>query len=376
MATQTITQAEPPLEKYVHLPESQQPLDYVDLTTIDLSLYDTPGGKQKLATQLKQAAHEVGFFYVTNFGLTQTQLNRQYAIGRDLYALPIEERLAHRAPLEEGNYNGYRPLGAVEIAPGMRDNVEMYNLFKFIPQTQRSQPDVLKRHWAEIESVHRHIHEHMAHRLLRLLAIALELSDEDALVRGHRYDANCDSALRYMMSRARSAEENARCAGLYTRGHTDFGTLTFVFQQPVAALQVKRAPEAEWQWLRIPEGHVAVNIADMVELMSNGYFKSGVHRVVAPPEDQAGSDRLGLLYFVRPSEELSLRGLGALDSPLLKRLGYCRDAGQEAVVTDDEGKADIPATEWVRARVRKNWVRSDTKDVLSMGNFRTQLVYD
>ncbi|GES64338.1 clavaminate synthase-like protein [Aspergillus terreus] len=373
MATETATKAEShsyptyPLDPYTHPPESKQQLDYVELTTIDLSLYDVPGGKEKLAAQLKTAAHEVGFFYVTNFGLTQEQIDRQYAIGREFYSLPVDERLKYRAALEQGNYNGYRPLGAVELAPGQRDSVEMYNLFKFIPQTQRPQPAVIHTHRAEIEHVHRHIHEHIAHRLLRLLAIALELDDEDALVRGHRYEANCDSALRYMMSRARTPEENAKCNHIYTRGHTDFGTLTFVFQQPVAALQVKRAKDADWQWLRIPAGHVAVNIADMVEFLSNGYLKSGVHRVVAPPEDQRDQDRLGLLYFVRPSDELNL---GVLDSPLLRRLGYYQDDKR------DMREADIPATEWVRARVRKNWTMSDAKEVLSMGKFQTQVVYD
>ncbi|KAF9890200.1 hypothetical protein FE257_006112 [Aspergillus nanangensis] len=373
MATQTITQVTSqdyptyPLEKYVHPPESKEQLQYVDIKTIDLSLYDVPGGKEKLTAQLKTAAHEVGFFYVTNFGLTQEQINRQYAIGQEFYSLPVEERLKHRAALEEGNYNGYRPQGAVELAPGKGDNVEMYNLFKFIPQTQRSQPEVIRRHWAEIEHVHRHIHEQVAHKLLRLLARVLELPDEDALVRGHRYDANCDSALRYMMSRARTPEENALCNNIYTRGHTDFGTLTFVFQQPVAALQVKPSAEADWQWLRIPEGHLAVNIADMVEFMSNGYLKSGVHRVVSPPEDQRDADRLGLLYFVRPSDELNL---SVLDSPLLRRLGYYQDGGK------DMREADIPATEWVRARVKKNWSMTDSKEVLSMGKYTTQVVYD
>ncbi|KAE8389107.1 hypothetical protein BDV23DRAFT_184811 [Aspergillus alliaceus] len=99
----------------------------------------------------------------------------------------------------------------------------------------------------------------------------------------------------------------------------------------------------------------------------NGYLKSGVHRVVAPPEDQRDQDRLGLLYFVRPSDELNL---GVLDSPLLRRLGYYQDDKQ------DMREAHIPTTEWVRARVRKNWTMSDTKEVLSMGKFQTQVVYD
>lgn len=37
---------------------------WADLITLDLSKFDEPGGKQKLASQLKDAVHNVGFFYV------------------------------------------------------------------------------------------------------------------------------------------------------------------------------------------------------------------------------------------------------------------------------------------------------------------------
>jgi hypothetical protein len=36
-------------------------VDGADLVTLDLSQFDTPGGKQKLADQLNNAVHNVGF---------------------------------------------------------------------------------------------------------------------------------------------------------------------------------------------------------------------------------------------------------------------------------------------------------------------------
>lgn len=289
-----------------------------------------------------------GFFYVTNFGLTQEQVDRQFAIGREFFALAEEERMKYRAPLEEGIYNGYRPLGSIEILPGLRDNIEFYNVMKFLPQYERNHPDVYRQHWAEIEQFHRHVHEHIAYKLFRLLAIILEIP-EDELENGHRYEAECDSGLRYMMYRARSEEENAKYRHLYSRGHTDNGTITFIFQQPVAALQVRSDDDAEWEYCRIPSGTISVNIADMLSILSNGYLKSGVHRVVAPLEDQERQNRLGLLYFVRPSDRLNLK---TVDSPLLRRLGLYRE--------DKNNEIDVPAIEWTRARVKKNWSRSPT----------------
>lgn len=37
-------------------------VDWADLVTLDLSQFDVPGGKQKLANQLKDAVHNVGPF--------------------------------------------------------------------------------------------------------------------------------------------------------------------------------------------------------------------------------------------------------------------------------------------------------------------------
>lgn len=67
----------PDLKKYVHVPVTKHErklsaqcwdaiidtdliVDWADLVTLDLSLFDTPDGKQKLAEQLKDAVHRIG----------------------------------------------------------------------------------------------------------------------------------------------------------------------------------------------------------------------------------------------------------------------------------------------------------------------------
>ena len=34
-----------------------------------------------------------GFFYVKNYGISDEEVNRQFALGRDFYNLPLEEKL-------------------------------------------------------------------------------------------------------------------------------------------------------------------------------------------------------------------------------------------------------------------------------------------
>ncbi|KAI9733989.1 MAG: hypothetical protein M1834_002646 [Cirrosporium novae-zelandiae] len=339
-ATLTSSAPIPALPLYHQVPETKYDLNWADLVTLDLSQFDKPGGKQKLAAQLFDAIQKIGFFYIINFGFTQEEVDYQFAIGREFFELPTEEKLKYRADLEHGGYNGYKPLGIRELKPGHYDNTEIYNIPKFIPEYTRPHPEVIKEHWNKIEHFGRHIHEHIVGKLLVLLAIILELP-EDYFLQSHRYNEKSDCHLRYMLYHSRSAEENAELDNVWVKGHTDFGSLTLLFRQPVAALQV-RTPEGQWKHVKPYPESITVNIADSLQFLTNGFLKSSIHRVIAPPEDQANIDRLGVLYFVRPEDKTELT---PVKSPVLDCLNYQS--------TDNSAKG-ITAGEWVKARVTKN----------------------
>lgn len=316
-----------------------QIVDWADLVTLDLSSFDTPGGKEKLASQLSQAINEIGFFYITDFGLSQEEVDEQFAIGKSFFNLHTEKKLQYRADLENGGYNGYKPEGIREIAPGIFDNTEIYNIPKTIPTYNRPHPQVILDAWPKIDTFSKHIHNSVVHKLLILIAIILELP-EDHFLKTHRYTANSDCHLRYMKYNRRPASTNDALSGVWVKGHTDFGSLTLLFRQPVAALQVY-TPANEWKYVKPHPGSITVNIADSLSFLTNGFLKSSIHRVVAPPPDQAHIDRLGVLYFVRPEDDLELR---PVDSPVMKRMGYTE-------IGEGEG---LTAGEWVKARVKNN----------------------
>lgn len=161
------------------------------------------------------------------------------------------------------------------------------------------------------------MHDALLLPLLRLFAFALELGDDDFFARRHRYEAEGLEYLRYMRYFPRPRGEDAAAGDIWAKGHTDYNTLTFLFHQPVAGLQVQ-TPGGGWRHVRSPRDAVIVNIADALEFLSGGYLKSTVHRVVRPPEDQAGRPRLSLIYFARPEAKVILE---PVDSPLLRRIG-------------------------------------------------------
>jgi isopenicillin N synthase-like dioxygenase len=72
----------------------------------------------------------------------------------------------------------------------------MYNVFKYIPELERTHPDLINQHRPEIEKFQRKIAEDVVQKLLVLISILLELP-EDHLSKGHRYDDVSDCHLRY-----------------------------------------------------------------------------------------------------------------------------------------------------------------------------------
>ena len=56
-----------------------------------------------------------------------------------------------------------------------------------------------------------------------------------------------------------------------------------------------------------------------MEFLSGGYYKATIHRVVQPPEDQQGYERLGLFYFTLPDDKVVLAP--NRESPVLQKQG-------------------------------------------------------
>ena len=104
------------------VPQLSKAVPWADLATLDLSLFNTPGGKEKLAKKLSHAIEKIGFFYITNFGLSQEAVDHQFAIGKSLFDLPASEKIKYRADLENGGYNRDKPVWPREVRQAVEDN--------------------------------------------------------------------------------------------------------------------------------------------------------------------------------------------------------------------------------------------------------------
>ncbi|KAK7065100.1 flavonol synthase [Favolaschia claudopus] len=326
--------------------ETKEPLDWAPLKEIDLSVFDTPGGKQKLAAELHDAVKNVGFWVVTGHGIPDEEVLRQFSIGNAFFNLPLEEKQKHPCNFEIGDYFGYREPKRVIGSTGVKENIEMLNIPKYTANDDYKdvpKHDLILAHEAEIAAFHRKLFDNVARKLFILLAIILELP-ENYLLDRHAYDQRSEDHLRYMVYHPRTLEERKLIQDGEGGGHTDFGSLTLLFSQNVAGLQI-RTPQEEWKYVKPVTGGITVNSADVLQFLTKGYVKSTIHRVVGPQPDQAHLHRLGLLYFVRPGDDTPIV---PVRSPLLDREGLLTEEDKKLQA---DPKTAVRGYDWTRARV-------------------------
>jgi len=160
-------------------------------------------------------------------------------------------------------------------------------------------------------------------KLLHCLSIALDLRPEESLGQYHSGSMFVSSLIHYpaVSTQLLRSGEVVRCPA-----HSDFGTLTLLFQQQVGGLQVadmsstdkttSAAIERDATFIHVDPkpGAIVVNVGYLLMRWTNGRWKSTVHRVVEPPRTSKEAaqgiddgeafvpDRFSVAFFSSPDE--------------------------------------------------------------------------
>lgn len=146
-------------------------------------------------------------------------------------------------------------------------------------------------------------------QLLSALAIALEIS-EDHLKSLHNRAENEFRLLHYP---AVPASELADGSATRIAEHTDFGTITMLFQDSVGGFQVEdqTQPGVFHSVKSTRPTDIILNIGDSLQRLTNDTFRAACHRVTYPSLVKAGDnveipERYSIAYFAKPNRGASL----------------------------------------------------------------------
>ena len=110
--------------------------------------------------------------------------------------------------------------------------------------------------------------------------------------------------------------------------HTDYGSITLLFQDQRGGLQVER-PEGGFLDVKPVEGSIVVNAGDLLARWSNDLIKSTKHRVVEPPvkareDEDEYPPRYSVAYFCNPDFNRTIEALpgtwGQSDRPKYEKV--------------------------------------------------------
>ncbi|KAH8913124.1 Clavaminate synthase-like protein [Coniochaeta sp. PMI_546] len=274
---------------------------------------------------LYEAFRDYGFAYVSNHTVPHDIVDEAFAWSAKFFALPqaVKEKAPH--PPYGWWHRGYSGVGREKVVQMVYDEESIGELrkvpdFKESFEIGRDGPDTKTPNiwipdkdlpgFREFFTRFFEIGYDMEVQMLRAIAIGMELPEEFFLGYHQRKD-NQIRLLHYP-----PVQESLLTDGKMERiaSHTDFGTMTMLFQDSVGGLEVEDIHEkGKFNPAPYIPGTIVVNIGDFLQRWSNDHLRSTLHRVRAPPVDETtqgihGAQRItrarySIPYFVTADHE-------------------------------------------------------------------------
>src|SRR6266496_2802800 len=87
--------------------------------------------------------------------------------------------------------------------------------------------------------------------------------------------------------------------------HTDYGSLTLLFQKDIGGLEIQHPYTKKWLQASVIPNTILINIGDLMEFWTKGLFKSTKHRVIFNNENMI-LHRYSMAYFCHAESDVGL----------------------------------------------------------------------
>ncbi|KAK3081585.1 hypothetical protein LTS18_005104 [Coniosporium uncinatum] len=292
--------------------------------SLQIPVIDISSPSVDTARQLVNAASEYGFIFVRNTdkaGIPDTDIDGMFELSKSFFQSPVEVKETCSINSNEGGKNrGWLGMGVETLDPGKQkrgDFKEAFNIGEYVDgKADQPLPAPLIPAETQIGRFQEQCHR-LCNQVLEVFAQGLEIDSAEGgsswfSARHDRTLGPSGSILRllYYPSVPSSASYDPE-TDIRAGAHSDYGSVTLLFQRPGQPGLEILTPAGEWAAVPVnPHDEarppILVNIGDVLSYWTNGLLRSTVHRVIVPKDNKAGEDRYSIAYFCHPLDEAEL----------------------------------------------------------------------
>ncbi|KAF4979652.1 hypothetical protein FZEAL_4209 [Fusarium zealandicum] len=330
----------------------------LSIPLIDFSrfLNGSPSERSETAKAILHGFQTAGFIYLRDHSIPAEDLRHAFSMSADFFNQPSETKLALNWTTPEAN-RGYSEPG--------REKVSQLQDINEVEQVRAAAPDIKEsfeigrenepghpNQWPEEKgSIAGFRHDMVGFfercrqlhvEVMRAIAVGMGLDQEFF----DQYVDVGDNTLRLLHYPAVKSKVFKLNPGTVRAGaHSDYGSITLLFQDDRGGLQVK-SPTGQFVNATPIKGTVVVNAGDLLARWSNDTIKSTVHRVVEPPikQTEAYPSRYSIAYFCNPNFESYIEAIpGTFETEQEKKYQtFLNTSNAVPAVRQDKGQKGGP----------------------------------
>jgi isopenicillin N synthase-like dioxygenase len=233
---------------------------------------------------LDEAFESLGFLVVTNYeAINKDMIDAAYQESKDFFALTENVKIKYSNENE-----GYVPFGKEHA----KDS-NLYDLKEFFHILDKNRKAFKSHTFPNIYKLMDALNT-LSQQLLKYCDINME-SPSITTLSNSTFNGN--SVLR--MLHYPPIEENTN--HLRAAPHEDINLITLLISATNPGLQVKS--NGKWLDVDCEPNQIIVNVGDMLQSYSNGYYKSTTHQVI---NTETNTSRYSMPYFVHPRSEFNI----------------------------------------------------------------------
>ncbi|GAL29061.1 isopenicillin N synthase [Vibrio variabilis] len=271
------------------------------LETVD---YQAPDAAEQFVTSLR----ETGFGVLKNHPIPQELVESIYENWYQFFMSQDKEDYQFNVETQDG----YFPPSVSEVAKGhtVKDIKEYFHVYPW-GQIPPELKDQILDYYDKANS--------FAQELLGWVEAhaPADVQEKFSIALSEMINGSEKTLLRVLHYPPMTGEEEP--GAIRAAAHEDINLLTVLPAANEPGLQVL---SKEGDWLDVPcdFGNLIINIGDMLQEASGGYFPSTTHRVINPTGAKQETSRISLPLFLHPNPDVVLSEKYTADSYLMERL--------------------------------------------------------